>query len=66
MKAFQDNKGNTSIMRIAFAWLMFNAAAMAWYVITRSEIDIAGAVAIFGTVASVATGLKLMQKQQEK
>jgi len=64
MKTFQDNNGNTSIMRVAFAWLMFNAAAMGWYALI--SVGTGEAAAIFGTVASVATGLKIIQKQQEK
>ena len=62
-KLFQDSKGNHSIMRVAFAWLMFNAAAMGWYALIMSNVG--AAAAIFGTVSSVATGLKIMQNNQE-
>lgn len=64
MGLFQDSKGNYSIMRVAFAWLMFQAAMMGWYALI--ETGVGAAAAIFGTVASVATGLKIMQNNQEK
>jgi len=62
-KVFQDSEGNQSIMRVAFAWLMFNAATMGWYSLIMA--DVGAAAAIFGTVSGVATGLKIMQNNQE-
>lgn len=60
---FQNSKGNYSIMRAAFAWLMFQATAMGWYALI--DTGVGAAAAIFGTVSGVATGLKLMQNNQE-
>jgi hypothetical protein len=64
MGFLQDSKGNSSIMRLAFAWLMVNATAMGWYALVSSGV--AEAATIFGTISGVATGLKIMQNQQEK
>lgn len=62
---FQDANGNFSMMRAGFAFLIVNSAAMAWYVLVDLG-EVGAASAIFGTVSGVATGLKLMQNQQEK
>jgi len=62
---FQDSNGNFSIMRVAFAWLIINATAMTWFVLLTTE-GVGAAAAIFGTVTGVATGLKIMQNNQEK
>lgn len=62
---FQDSNGNFSIMRVAFAWLMVNATAMAWFTLLTTE-GVGAAAAIFGTISGVATGLKIMQNNQEK
>ncbi len=66
MGYFKDHKGNNSIMRLAFAWLIVNATFMGWFVLTFGSGDVGAAAAIFGTVSGVATGLKIMQNQQEK
>jgi len=60
---FEVSPGNFSIMRLVFAWLILQATAMAWYALISTGVG--EAAAIFGTVASVATGLKIIQKQQE-
>lgn len=62
----QDSKGNYSVMRLAFIWLILNATFMGWYIIIDPQGTVAQASTIFGTVTGVATGLKLMQNQQEK
>lgn len=62
----QDSKGNFSVMRLAFIWLILNATFMGWYIIIDPLGTVAQASTIFGTVTGVATGLKLMQNQQEK
>lgn len=62
----QDSKGNYSIMRLAFLWLIFNATFMSWYILIDPSGTVAQAATIFGTVTGVASGLKLMQNQQEK
>lgn len=64
MGFLQDAKGNRSIMRLAFAWLMVNATIMGWYALATTGV--ADAAVIFGTLSGVATSLKLMQNQQEK
>ncbi len=61
---FEVSPGNFSIMRLAFAWLIFNGTAMAWYVLMTDSVG--AAAAIFGTVTGVATCLKIIQKLQEK
>ncbi len=60
---FEVSPGNFSIMRLAFAWLLLQATAMGWYALITTGTG--AATAIFGAVATVATGLKLIQKQQE-
>ena len=62
---FEVSPGNFSIMRLAFAWLLANGTAMAWFVLVAQK-DPTGAGMIFGAFASVATGLKVIQKHQEK
>lgn len=62
----QDAEGNNSVMRLAFVWLILNATALSWYVLLTDATNVGGAAAIFGTVTGVATGLKIIQKQQEK
>jgi membrane associated rhomboid family serine protease len=61
---FEVTPGNKSIMRAAFAWLILQATAMGWYSLITTNAG--AAAAIFGTIAGVATGLKIIQKQQEK
>ncbi len=61
---FEVSPGNKSIMRLVFAWLILQATAMSWYALI--DTGAGAASAIFGTVGSIATGLKIMQKQQEK
>lgn len=63
---FEVGPGNKSITRLAFAFLLVNGAAQAWFVLFADPTAVAEAATIFGTSASVATGLKLIQKQQEK
>ncbi len=64
---FEVSPGNKSIMRAAFAWLMLNGTAMAWYVlISTHAAGVGAACAVFGTVTTVATGLKIIQKGQEQ
>ncbi len=60
---FEISPGNRSIMRLAFAWLIIQATAMGWYALVFTGVGAASA--IFGTIATMATGLKLIQKQQE-
>jgi membrane associated rhomboid family serine protease len=60
---FEVTPGNFSIMRLAFAWLILNATGMGWYALL--DTGVGAAAAIFGTIASVATGLKIIQKEQE-
>jgi len=60
---FEVSPGNYSIMRAAFAWLILQATAMGWYALITSGVG--EAAAIFGTIAGVATGLKIIQKGQE-
>jgi len=62
----QDSNGDFSVMRLAFIWLILNATFMSWYILTDPSGTVAQASTIFGTVTGVATGLKLMQNQQEK
>ena len=61
---FEVTPGNKSIMRIAFAWLILQATAMGWYALIT--LGVGEASAIFGTIAAVATGLKIIQKGQEQ
>jgi len=61
---FEATPGNYSIMRAAFAWLIFQATAMGWYALISDSVG--AAVAVFAAIAGVATGLKIIQKQQEK
>jgi membrane associated rhomboid family serine protease len=61
---FESEPGHQSIMRAAFAWLILQATAMGWYSLVTDSVG--ASAAIFGTIASVATGLKIIQKQQEK
>lgn len=63
---FEVAPGDKSITRAAFAFLLLNGAAQAWFVLFNDPTAVASAATIFGTSASVATGLKLIQKQQEK
>jgi len=60
----EQNPGNRSIMRLAFAWLVFQATAMGWYALIATGVGAASA--IVGTVAGIATGLKIIQKGQEQ
>jgi membrane associated rhomboid family serine protease len=62
---FEVSPGNFSITRLAFAFLLVNGAAQSWFVLFSDPTAVASAATIFGTSASVATGLKLIQKQQE-
>lgn len=51
-------------MRLVFFILIIDAIAQSWYQMITD--DSASAIAIFGSIAGVATGLKLVQKYQEK
>jgi hypothetical protein len=62
---FEVSPGNFSIMRLAFAWLILNGTAMA-YIVMLNDGTVAEAATISGSFFGVATGLKIIQKQQEK
>ena len=62
---FQSAPGNFSIMRLAFAWLILNGTGMAWMVLAQNG-TVADAAVISGSFFGVATGLKIIQKHQEK
>ena len=62
---FEVAPGNFSIMRLAFAWLIANGTALAYLVLLQNG-TVAEAATISGSFFGVATGLKIIQKQQEK
>lgn len=66
IKGFFDEKSTLSITRVAFAWLILNATFMAWFILKFGTKNAPEAGGIFVAVSSVATGLKLYQKHQEK
>jgi hypothetical protein len=62
---FEASPGNFSIMRLAFAWLIFHGTALA-YLVLLQDGTVGEAVAVSSSIFGVATGLKVIQKQQEK
>jgi hypothetical protein len=62
---FEASPGDKSIMRLVFAFLMgYAALASAYMFITADEY--AAGIAVFSSIAGVATGLKLIQKESER
>jgi len=62
---FENESGEKSITRVIFAFLILNATLMTWFMLLSDTSQWQAAAAMFGTVSSVATGLKLIQKAQE-
>jgi hypothetical protein len=62
---FEENAGEKSITRLAFAFLIGYAILASGFIFVTNPDEYASGLAVFAAIAGVATGLKLIQKQQE-
>jgi len=66
IKELLDPNGKYSTTRLVVLWLVVNSTFMGWYVIKYGTDHAEAATLVMGAVISIASGLKVYQKHQEK
>lgn len=65
-KKLFETATDVSMTRFGFFWMVVNAVLMGWYILIWGTDHATEASMVMGSVTSIATGLKLYQKHQEK